>query len=51
MKQIVITLPENKVEFFIELMNEFSFVKKIESKEFTKIQEWHRDPYLLNQMT
>lgn len=42
MKQIAITIPDNKVELFIDLMNSLSFVKKIEPIEGTDIPEWHK---------
>jgi len=42
MKQIAVTIPNNKESLFIELMNSLSFVKKVESIENTDIPEWHK---------
>lgn len=42
MKQITISIPDNKEEFFIDLMENLSFVKKIESVENIDIPEWHK---------
>lgn len=42
MKQITISIPDNKEEFFIDLMESLSFVKKIESVENIDIPEWHK---------
>jgi len=42
MKQITISIPDNKEEFFIDLMKSLSFVKKIESVENIDIPEWHK---------
>ncbi len=48
MKQIAITIPDNKEALFIELMESLSFVQNIESVESvesvesTDIPEWHK---------
>ena len=42
MKQITISIPDNKEQLFIDLMKSLSFVKKIESVENTDIPEWHK---------
>jgi hypothetical protein len=41
-KQIAVTIPNNKESLFIELMNSLSFVKKVESIDNTYIPEWHK---------
>lgn len=41
MKQITVTIPDNKEGLFIELMKSLSFVKKVETAEGTSIPEWH----------
>ncbi len=42
MKQIAVTIPDNKETLFIELMKNLSFVKGIESVENIDIPEWHK---------
>jgi len=42
MKQIAVTIPNNKESLFIELMNSLSFVKKVESIDNSDIPEWHK---------
>jgi hypothetical protein len=42
MKQIAVTIPNNKETLFIELMNNLSFVKKVETINNTNIPEWHK---------
>jgi hypothetical protein len=42
MKQFTIWIPDNKVEFFVELMKSISFVKSIEEEKVTKIPEEHK---------
>jgi uncharacterized protein YxeA len=42
MKQIAVTIPDNKENHFIELMKSLSFVKNIEAIESTDIPEWHK---------
>lgn len=42
MKQIAVTIPDNKESLFIELMKNLSFVKNIEAIESTDIPEWHK---------
>ena len=42
MKQIAVTIPNNKETLFIELMNNLSFVKKVETINNTDIPEWHK---------
>lgn len=42
MKQITVTIPDNKESLFIELMKSLSFVKNIEAIESTDIPEWHK---------
>jgi len=41
MKQITVTIPNNKEGLFIELMKNLSFVKKVETTQDTSIPEWH----------
>ncbi len=42
MKQIAVTIPDNKESLFIELMKSLSFVKNVEAIESTDIPEWHK---------
>ncbi len=42
MKQIAVTIPDNKESLFIELMKSLSFVKNVETIESTDIPEWHK---------
>jgi len=42
MKQIAVTIPDNKETLFIELMKNLSFVKGIENVENMDIPEWHK---------
>ena len=42
MKQIAVTIPDNKESLFIELMKNLSFVKGIENVENINIPEWHK---------
>lgn len=42
MKQIAITIPDNKEALFIELMKNLSFVQNIETVESNDIPEWHK---------
>ncbi|NEW83635.1 MAG: addiction module protein [Mariniphaga sp.] len=42
MKQIAVTIPDNKESLFIELMKNLSFVKGIENIENINIPEWHK---------
>jgi hypothetical protein len=42
MKQIAITIPDNKEALFVELMKSLSFVQNIETVESTDIPEWHK---------
>ena len=42
MKQFTITIPDNKVRIFIELMKNISFVKKIEEDYTMDIPEEHK---------
>jgi len=42
MKKIVITIPDNKEELFIELMKDLSFVEWIEPIEYTEIPAWYK---------
>jgi hypothetical protein len=42
MKQIAVTIPDNKEALFIELMKNLSFVKGIENLENMDIPEWHK---------
>lgn len=42
MKQITISIPDNKEQLFIDLMKSLSFVKKIEPVENIDIPEWHK---------
>jgi hypothetical protein len=43
MKHISVTIPDNKVSLFIELMNNLSFVKKVEATDNIDIPDWHKD--------
>jgi hypothetical protein len=43
MKQINVTIPDNKETLFIELLKNLSFVKGIESVDNTEIPEWHKN--------
>ncbi|HEY3369931.1 MAG TPA: addiction module protein [Prolixibacteraceae bacterium] len=43
MKQIAVTIPDNKEALFIELMKNLSFVKGIEKVENMEIPEWHKE--------
>ena len=43
MKQITVTIPDNKEDLFIELMKNLSFVKGIEQIENMDIPEWHKE--------
>ncbi len=42
MKQIAITIPDNKEALFIELMKNLSFVQNIETVESNDIPECHK---------
>ena len=42
MKQIAVTIPDNKEALFIELMKNLSFVKKIESLDSADMPDWHK---------
>jgi hypothetical protein len=42
MKQIAVTIPDNKVRLFKELMESLSFVENIETIDCTNIPEWHK---------
>lgn len=42
MKQIAVTIPDNKESLFIELMKSLSFVKNVEAIESADIPEWHK---------
>lgn len=42
MKQITVTIPDNKESLFIELMKSLSFVKAIDNMESMDIPEWHK---------
>lgn len=42
MKQITVTIPDNKESLFIELMKSLSFVTNVEPFESTDIPEWHK---------
>ena len=42
MKQIAITIPDNKEALFVELMKNLSFVQNIETVESKDIPEWHK---------
>jgi hypothetical protein len=41
MKQITVTIPDNKESLFMELMKSLSFVKNVETTESVDIPEWH----------
>jgi hypothetical protein len=43
MKQIAVTIPDNKETLFIELMKNLSFVKGSKTIESMDIPEWHKD--------
>jgi hypothetical protein len=42
MKQITVTISDDKENLFIELMKSLSFVKNVEPFESTDIPEWHK---------
>jgi len=42
MKQITVTIPDNKESLFMELMKNLSFVKNVERNENSDIPEWHK---------
>lgn len=42
MKQITVTIPDNKESLFMELMKSLSFVKNVETIESTDIPDWHK---------
>jgi hypothetical protein len=42
MKQITVTIPDNKESLFMELMRNLSFVENVETTESTDIPEWHK---------
>jgi hypothetical protein len=42
MKQIAVTIPDNKVNLFMDLMNNLSFVQKVEDMESLGIPDWHK---------
>lgn len=42
MKQIAVTIPDNKESLFMELMKSLSFVKNAEAIEIEDIPEWHK---------
>ena len=42
MRQIAVTIPENKESLFIEIMKSISFVKKVEAIDSPDIPEWHK---------
>lgn len=41
MKQIAVTVPDDKEQLFLEMMKNISFVQHIEEIETTDIPEWH----------
>lgn len=41
MKQIAVTIPDDKEHLFLEMMQSISFVQNIEEIETTDIPEWH----------
>jgi hypothetical protein len=43
MKQIAVTIPDNKEQLFIELMKSLSFVENVETIENSDIPEWHKE--------
>lgn len=43
MKQITVTIPDNKENLFMELMKSLSFVKNVEPVECADIPEWHKN--------
>ena len=42
MKKFTIRIPDNKVDFFVEMMKSISFVKSIEEENVTDIPEKHK---------
>jgi uncharacterized protein YlbG (UPF0298 family) len=42
MKQFTIQIPDNKVDFFVELMKSISFVKSIKEDKIADIPEEHK---------
>ena len=43
MKQITVTIPDNKESLFMELMKSLSFVQNVEAIESADIPEWHKE--------
>ena len=43
MKQITVTIPDNKESLFMELMKSLSFVQNVEAIESAYIPEWHKE--------
>lgn len=46
MKQIVLSVPDNKFNFFMELVQNFKFVKiekTIENSNEFEVPEWHKE--------
>ena len=42
MKQIAVTIPDNKESLFRELMKSLSYVKDVHAIENSDIPEWHK---------
>jgi hypothetical protein len=42
MKSYTITIPNNKENYFLEMMKSISFIKKIEAIEDIDIPTWHK---------
>jgi len=42
MKQIAVTIPDNKESLFMELMESLSFVENVEAIDNSDIPEWHK---------
>lgn len=42
MKQITVTIPDNKESLFMELLKNLSFVKNVKTSDNTDIPEWHK---------
>jgi uncharacterized protein YlbG (UPF0298 family) len=43
MKNILVSIPDNKVELFMELLKNLSFVKRIEPVTESEIPHWHKE--------
>jgi len=42
MKQIAVTIPDNKERIFLDILRNLSFVEKFETIESSDIPDWHK---------